>query len=75
LPADVQEQARRAYLLFASDSNHPSLRFKRLNVADASLYSVRVSRRYRAIGTVEGDTVTWIWIGSHADYDREIAQR
>jgi hypothetical protein len=25
---------------------------------------------YRAVGVVDGDTVIWFWIGSHADYDK-----
>ena len=25
---------------------------------------------YRAVGLLEQDEVTWLWIGSHADYDR-----
>ena len=37
------------------------------------MYSVRVSRGYRAVGLLEGDTVTWIWIGSHGDYERLIS--
>jgi hypothetical protein len=34
------------------------------------VYSVRVTFRYRAIGLLEGEEITWIWIGTHADYDR-----
>jgi hypothetical protein len=29
-----------------------------------------VSLGYRALAGVQGDTVIWFWIGSHADYDR-----
>jgi hypothetical protein len=28
-----------------------------------------VTRGYRALGLLEGDTVTWFWIGGHDDYD------
>jgi len=31
---------------------------------------VRITRGYRALGILEGDTVTWFWIGSHKDYER-----
>ena len=34
------------------------------------IYSVRVTLDYRAVGLLEGDEVTWLWIGSHADYDQ-----
>jgi len=37
---------------------------------EENIWSVRVSRGYRAVGTLEGDTVTWFWIGGHSDYDR-----
>jgi hypothetical protein len=68
LPEEVQEQARRAYAQFAVDPGHPSLRFKRVH-AEESVYSTRVTRGYRALGLLEGDTVTWFWIGGHDDYD------
>ena len=28
--------------------------------------------RWRALGRRDGNTVTWFWIGSHAEYDRLI---
>jgi hypothetical protein len=34
------------------------------------VYSARVSLGWRALGLLEGDTVTWFWIGSHADYEK-----
>ena len=24
---------------------------------------------YRAVGVIDGEAITWFWIGSHADYD------
>jgi hypothetical protein len=30
---------------------------------------LRIIRGYRALGTMEGDTVTWFWAGSRAEYD------
>jgi hypothetical protein len=29
-----------------------------------------VTLAYRAVGLLEGDEITWFWIGTHADYDR-----
>ena len=72
LPADVRDQARKAFRLWRGDTAHPSLHFKRVH-ADEPMYSVRVSRGYRAVGLLEGDTVTWIWIGSRGDYERLIS--
>jgi hypothetical protein len=31
---------------------------------------VRVGDHYRALGRVEGDTITWVWIGTHEEYNR-----
>jgi hypothetical protein len=36
---------------------------------DPPIYSARVGIGYRAVGILDGDTVIWYWIGSHADYD------
>ena len=69
LPEDVQRQARRAYRLFRSDPNHPSLRFKKIEQTE-NVYSVRVGLGYRALGVLESSVIIWFWIGSHADYDR-----
>lgn len=69
LPEDIQNQARRAYKLFGTDPTHPSLRFKKIDPVE-NVYSVRIGLGYRAVGVFEGSTVTWFWIGSHAEYDR-----
>ena len=34
----------------------------------------RAVRFYRALGLWEGDTITWFWIGSHAEYDTLLAR-
>lgn len=73
LPAHVQRQAREAYRLFKLDPTHPGLRFKRVH-ADPPIYSARVGISYRAAGALDGDTVVWYWIGSHADYDKFLDQ-
>ena len=49
----------------------PILAFKCINRAE-DIWAVRITRGYRAVGILEGDMVTWIWIGSHADYDKYI---
>jgi len=73
LPPEVQDQARRAYRLFRQNPNHPSLRFKPVHPR-RPIYSVRIGPGYRAVGILEGDTIVWFWIGSHADYDRLLSQ-
>lgn len=69
LPTEIQQAARKAYRLFREDAQHPSLQFKKVHDREP-LYSVRVTLGYRALGLLEGDEVTWFWIGTHAAYDR-----
>jgi hypothetical protein len=73
LPEHVRRQAREAYRLFQRDPSHPGLHFKPI-YDDPLIYSARVGISYRALCTRDGNTVVWFWIGSHADYDRLLAQ-
>ncbi len=73
LPEPVKERAREAYQRFVENPDHPGLRFKQINSTEP-IYSVRVTRDYRALGLLEDDTVIWFWIGSHADYDDLISR-
>ncbi len=68
MPDPVKERAREAYRRFVENPDHPGLRFKQVHQTEP-IYSVRVTRDYRALGVRDGDTVIWFWIGSHADYD------
>lgn len=34
------------------------------------LYSVRIGLHYRALGVKQDNTIVWVWIGSHAEYDK-----
>jgi hypothetical protein len=72
LPRHVQRQARQAYRLFRQDAAHPGLHFKRVHDVPP-IFSARVGIGYRAVGVFDGDTMTWFWIGSHANYDRLLA--
>ena len=69
LSAEVRNQAARTFRLWRENPTHPSLYFKRVHATEP-VYAVRVSRNYRALGLRKGDTMTWFWIGSHADYDK-----
>jgi plasmid maintenance system killer protein len=50
------------------DPHYPSLHFKCVDTQE-SIYSVRVSRNYRAVGVWKGDTIYEFCIGSHEDYN------
>jgi hypothetical protein len=72
LPAEVQRQAEATYRLWREDPRHRSLGFKRLH-ARRPVFSVRIGLHWRALAVQDGDTVVWMWIGSHAEYDRLVA--
>lgn len=74
LPPHVRTRARFAYQLFARDPWHPALQFKRVHPTEP-IYSARVGLGHRALAVRDGDTVIWFWIGSHAEYDRLVAQQ
>lgn len=64
-----REAARKAFRLFEEDPDHPSLRFKKLRGSD-HIWSVRVTAQYRAVGERRGDAISWVWIGTHNDFDK-----
>ena len=68
LPEEIRARARSAYRTWQANPSHRGLHFKPVR-GHADLYSVRIGRSWRALGTLKGDTVTWLWIGSHAEYD------
>jgi hypothetical protein len=65
----VRETARRAYRLFLDNPSHLALRFKKLAGYD-HVWSVRINEQYRAVGERRGDTIVWVWVGSHNDFDK-----
>ena len=69
LPKDIRQQAFAAYRLFRDNPYHPSLSFKQVD-PKPPLYSVRIGLHYRALGIKQGDTIVWVWIGHHAEYDK-----
>ena len=71
LPKRIQRKAREAYKLFKENPYNSRLHFKEIL---PKIYSVRVGWRYRAIGIREENVIIWVWIGSHANYEKLIAQ-
>ena len=68
LAPPVKGRAREVYGLFARNPDHPSLRFKKLHARD-NVWSVRINEQYRAVGVRTGNTIEWIWIGTHNEFD------
>lgn len=69
LPAEVQDQAKRAFRTFRSNPFHPGLQFKKLE-GEERMYSARIGLGHRAVGTLKATRVVWFWIGKHSDFDR-----
>jgi len=74
LPEHVRRNARDAYRKFAVDPSHPGLQFKPIR-GGGSVYSARINLGYRALGVLDGDVVTWFFIGNHDAYEREMGRR
>ncbi|SLM28797.1 conserved hypothetical protein [Desulfamplus magnetovallimortis] len=65
----VKNQARKKYELWLENPFYPSLHFKCIHTSE-NIWSARVTLNYRAVGVLDGDTVTWFWIGNHYDYEK-----
>jgi hypothetical protein len=68
LPREVQQLARKNFKLLKQDSRHPSLQFKLIG----DYWSARVGLNYRALAVEDGSDHVWVWIGTHAEYDKLI---
>jgi len=66
LPAEIRDLADKCFSILKQNPRHPSLRLKKIG----ELWAVRVGEHYRALGTDAEGGIYWIWIGSHAEYDR-----
>ena len=69
LPSEIRKVARKTFILWSNNPFHPSLHFKCIN-SEENIWSVRITRNYRAIGFLDRDIVTWFWVGNHDDYER-----
>jgi len=69
LDESLRLQVKKSYRLWRENPFHPSLRFKCIN-REENIWSVRVTRGYRVVGVVDGDVITWFWIGGHDAYER-----
>jgi hypothetical protein len=69
LSPEIQRKADEAYLLFRQDPSHPGLHFKKIDDGDPELWSVRIDRKYCALGFRRGDQIAWVWIGTHREYE------
>jgi len=68
LPESVQRIARQSFELLKANPRHPSLHFKKVG----KFWSARVSINYRTLAVEDGEDFTWVWIGTHEEYERLI---
>jgi hypothetical protein len=71
LPSEVRSVADKNFVILKKAPKHPSLHLKQVG----RFWSVRVGRKYRALGVQVPGGITWFWIGTHAEYDDLIASR
>ena len=74
LPKEIRKQAKEAYKHFEDNPYHPALYFKRIH-STKPIYSIRISRDYRAVGIQHNNGIIWFWIGSHSDYDKILKRK
>jgi hypothetical protein len=72
-PQSVRLKTKATYALWSKNPEHPSLRFKKVHDS-LPIYSVRIDLNWRAVGTLQKDTMVWFWIGSHRDYEKLLSQ-
>jgi hypothetical protein len=68
---DVQRDAKDAYERWSNNHQHPAVQFKKIK-GPRPVYAARIGLEHRALGKIEGDTITWFWIGAHSEYERLI---
>ncbi|MBI3119606.1 MAG: hypothetical protein HYZ00_13005 [Candidatus Hydrogenedentes bacterium] len=71
LPRDIQEQSHKAFALLKANPKHPSLHFKKVG----AFWSARIGQAYRTPAIEDGEDLIWVWIGTHAEYERILRSR
>jgi hypothetical protein len=73
LPEYIKKEAKKAYNNFFNDPYHPGLHFKRIH-STRPIFSIRITKEYRAVAVQQDNVIIWIWIGSHTEYEKIIKQ-
>ena len=68
LPTSIQTRAKRNFEILKENPEYPSLHFKKIGM----FWSVRIGLKYRAIATEDEGDYTWVWIGTHDEYEKII---
>jgi len=67
LPGKIRTLADNSYKLWKEDPFHPSLKFEEIR---PDIWRIKIGYRYRAIAKRYDNSVVWMWIGSHEDYNK-----
>ena len=68
LPTEVRALADKNFELLRLNRQHPSLQFKQVG----KFWAARAGIHHRALALEVDDGFLWVWVGSHADYDKLI---
>ena len=68
LPENIKKLADKNFELLKKNPYHPSLHLKKVG----RYQSVRVDKKYRAIGIEIEEGIIWFWIGKHSEYEKII---
>ena len=69
LPQDIQKRVPQKIEMLRRNPRHPSLNFKKVG---ERLWTIRISKGYRALALEEEDAFVWNWVGKHDAYMRRI---
>lgn len=68
LPDQVKDQAQVVYEKWKQDPD--AVDFSPMKtVGQTGVWKINIGRRYRTVGKQDGNTIMWLWIGSHESYN------
>lgn len=71
LPESIKKAAKKNYSVWQNNPGHKSLKYKKISKTK-EIYSIRISKGWRALGLKNKETMIWFWVGSHNEYDKLI---
>ena len=70
LPVVIRSIVAKQFQHLRTNQSHPSLRFKKVS----DRWSLRITHNYRALEYRHNNLITWYWVGTHAEYERQITK-
>ena len=72
LKPEIQALADKSFALLQRYPKHPSLRFKCIR---DDLWSARIGLHFRALAIEGKNGFSWVWIGTHDEYELIISNK